>query len=230
MNTINTALETALQNLAFKASAMNSYTQQKALMASVACAAYDSDVPAHIRATMRAAIQNADEKAHLQLRSEVKSTLIPVDHQISALKDAPLTQKRKLLDALPIIPVPIGAAFLGVAEADLHQLNSQSGRVFGDLYLRRRCNSMNELLLIAQNPGWLRYRPDGSPALISPDSEMLYAITYVDIWTAIAYTNMSWDEMRKQVEANGRNYRCDRTYRVSDLEEIRVAMLKAKQQ
>jgi len=230
MNTINNPVQTMLQNLAFKATVMTSYRQQKALMDSIAYATYNPDIPANIRAQVRAAIQNGDEKANRQFRSEAKSAVIPVDQQVYALENASPMDKRKLLDTLPIIPVPVGAAFLGVAEADLRALNSQSGGVFGDLYMRRQCNSMNELLLIAQNPGWLGYRPDGAPPLMSPDAEMLYAITYVDIWTAMAYTNMGWREVKAQVDANGRYFRYERTYRVSDLEDMRVAKLKARQQ
>ncbi len=220
-------LELTSQNLAFKASAMKSYKQQKALMASVACLADASTMPKDIRTKLLAVIGNGDEKAYRQLRLEAKLSTISMDQQMLALQSAPLAHKRKLLDALPIIPVPVGAAFLGVAEADLYYLNSQNCGLFGDIYLRRRCNSMNELLLITENPGWLRYRPDGCPALMVPDSTMLYMLTYVDIWTAIAYTNMSWAEMKKQVEPTGRYYRYERTYRVSDLEEIRVAKLKS---
>lgn len=218
------------QNLAFKASAMNSFKQQNALTNSVANLSYAPTMPEDIRASMRVVIRNAHEKAYRQLRSEAKLSMIPMDQQIAALKAAPLTDKRNLLDSMPIINVPIGAAFLGVAEADLHDLNSHSGGVFGDMYMRRRCNSMNELLLIAQNPGWLRYRPDGLPPLDSPDAAMLYEITYVDIWTASAYTNMSWDKMQKEVRANGSFHGWDRTYRVSDLEKIRIANLSAQQQ
>ena len=222
MNTINNLVQTMLQNLAFKATVMTSYRQQKALMDSVAYATYDPDMPANIRAKVRAAIQNADEKANRQLRYEAKSIVIPMDQQVSALKDALPADKRKMLDALPIIPVAMGAAFLGVAEADLHQLNSQNGGVFGGIYMRRQCNSMNELLLISENPGWLRNRPDGSLPLMPPSAEMLYAFAYVDIWTAMAYTNMGWREVKARVCANGRYFRYERTYRVSDLEDMRV--------
>ncbi|QJE00488.1 hypothetical protein HH212_11035 [Massilia forsythiae] len=225
---IHTVSQIMSQNLAVKAAAMNSYKQQLALTGSVARVIYDSATPEKVRNKLRTAIQTSEEKAYRQLRYEAKLSMIPVDQQVSALRDVPLVDKRKLLDAMPIIPVPIGSAFLGVAEADLHDINSQSGGVFGDIYMRRRCNSMNELALIAKNPGWLGRHSDAAPALTSPDSKMLDGMTYVDIWTAMAYINMSWDEMKEQVEANGRYHRCDRTYRVSDLEEIRVAKLRTK--
>ncbi|MCA1856418.1 hypothetical protein LE190_10870 [Massilia oculi] len=227
--TTNTASNFMLQNLAVKATAMNGQMQQRALRGSIASVAYDSTTPENVRIKLRTAMQKSVENEYRQLHAEAKSSMIPVDQQIAALRAAPLTEKRELLDALPIIPVPVGAAFLGVAEADLHDVNSQGYGVFGDAYLRRRCNSMNELLLISQNPGWLRYHPEGSPALVLSDTVMLYAITYVDVQTACAYLNMRWDEVTKQVPANGRYYRYDRTYRVSDLEEFRVAKLKAKQ-
>lgn len=179
------------QNFAAKANAINSHKQQHALMNNVASIAYASNMPQDIRAKMLTAVQSGRENADRQLRSETTFNAIPVDQQISALKVAPLAEKRNLLNLLPIIPVPVGAAFLGATESDLYNFNSQNCGTFGGIYLRRRCNSMNELLLIAQNPGWLRYRPHGSPALVLPDSKMLYAFAYVDISTAMAYTNMS---------------------------------------
>ena len=217
------------QNLAVKAAAMNSYKQQLALTGSVANVAYAPTTSEEIRATLRSAIQNSHQKAYRQLRSEAKLSMIPVDQQISALRDVPLTDKRKLLDAMPIIPVPVGAAFLGVAEAELHDINSHSCGVFGDLYLRRRCNSMNELALIAKNPSWFGRHSDASPALTSPDSKMLDGIVYVDIYTAMAYVDLSWKEMKQRVDANGPYYRYGRTYRVSELEEIRLAMIRVQQ-
>jgi hypothetical protein len=209
---------------------MNSYKQHLALAGSVASVAYDSTTPEEVRIKLSAVIQNSYKDAYLQLRSETKLSMTPVDQQISALRDAPLAEKRKLLNAMPIIPVPVGAAFLGAAEADLHDINSQNCGVFGDIYLRRRCNSMNELVLIAQNPGWMRYRPHLAPALMTPDPEILYAMTYVDISTAMAYTNMTLRELRMQAQDIYRFYRCNFTYRVLDLEVIRVAKLKAQQQ
>lgn len=227
--TIHTVCEIMSQNLAVKAAAMNRFMQQRAMTASLANEAYDSTIPEKIRAKLRTVIQISNENAYRQLRSNTKLSMIPMDHQISALRDVPLADKRKLMDAMPIIPVPIGAAFLGVAEADLHDINSQSGGVFGEIYLRRRCNSMNELALIAKNSGWLKRRYDPSPAVTSLDSKVLDALTYVDIQTAIAYTNMSWREIKDGVQANGRVQGYHHTYRVSDLEEIRLAMLWVRQ-
>lgn len=228
MNTY-TAYQIMSQNLAVKATAMKSFKQQNALMISVEMLAYADTVPDDMRASLLAAIANGKEKVQRQMRSEANVSRIPMDQQISALRKAPLEEKHYLLDSMPIISVPIGAAFLGVAEADLHDINSQNCGVFGDFYLRRRCNSMNELLLIAQNPGFLRFRPDGAPPLMSPDSKMLYEMTFVDISTAMAYTNMSMHELQMKAQQIYRFYRCDFTYRVSDLEDIRLAGLKAQQ-
>jgi hypothetical protein len=227
--TIYNASKIMSQNLAFKATAMNSQMQQRALRGSITSIAYDSTIPEEVFIKLRMAMQKSVEDGYRQLHAEAKSTTIPVDQQIAALRAAPLTEKRNLLDALPIVPVPVGAAFLGVAEADLHDINSQGCGVFGDTYLRRRCNSMNELLLISQNPGWLRYHPEESSALVLSDPMMLYAMTYVDVQTACAYLNMKWHELKIQVQANGRYHRYDRTYRVSDLEAFRVTKLKSQQ-
>lgn len=231
MYIIHTVSQIMSQNLAVKAAAMNSYKQQLVLTDSDASLAYASTTPEDVRATLRLAIENSHQKAYRELRFAAKLSMIPVDQQISALQDVPLTDKRKLLDGMPIIPVTIGAAFLGVAEADLHDINSQSRGVFGNTYLRRRCNSKNELALIAKNPGWLGRHSDASPPpLTPPDFEMLDRITYVDIYTAMAYINASWDEMKEEVQATGRAQSYNRTYRVSDLEAIRLAKLWVAQQ
>lgn len=227
--TIHTVFQIMSQNQAVKAVAMNSFKQKRALTDSLVSAAYDSTTPEKLRIELRALIQNSYQNAYRQLRSGAKLSAIPVNQQISALQHVPLADKRKLLDAMSIIPVSVGAAFLGIAATDLHHINSQGYGVFGDMYMRRRCNSMNELLLIAQNPGWLPYRSSSSPALVSPDSSVLDSITYVDIWTAAAYTDMKWYELKEQVQANGRSYRYDRTYRLSDLEEIRRAKIWVRQ-
>jgi hypothetical protein len=225
---IDTVFQIMSQNLAVKAAAMNSYKELHAMAASLAKEADHSTIPEKIRTKVRTVIQISNEKAYRQLRSKTKLSMIPVNQQIFALRDVALVHKRKLMDAMPIIPVPVGAAFLGVAEADLHDINSQSRGAFGDMYMRRRCNSMNELLLIAQNPGWLPYRSDSSPALVSPDSSVLDSVTYVDIRTAAAFINMELDEVSEKVQSNGRfSYFYGPTYRVSDLEKIRVAKLNA---
>jgi len=228
MNTYS-ASQLMAQNLAAKATAMKSFKQQNALMISVEMHAHADTVPDNIRAKLLAAIGNGKDKAHRQMRSEANLSKISLGQQISVLRDAPLNEKHYLLDSLPIIPVPIGAAFLGVAEDDLHDINSDSYGVFGDVYLRRRCNSMNELLLIAQNPGFLRFRPDGAPPLTLPNSKMLYGMTFVDISTAMAYTNMGLHELQMKAQQIYRFYRCNFTYRVSDLADIRIAKLKAQQ-
>jgi hypothetical protein len=230
MNTINNPIQTMSQNLAVKAAAMNNHKQQLALAGSLHSVTYASTTPEEIRAKLRPAMQNSYEQAYRQLRAEAKLCTIPVDHQISALREVPLADKRMLLDAMPIIPVPIGAAFLGVAEANLYNINSQSCGVFGDIYLRRRCNSMNELAMIAKNPGWLEGHSNASRALKSPDSKMTDRITYVDIYTAMAYINMSFNEIQEEIHANGRAGLYNHTYRVSDLEEIRLAKLWVQQQ
>jgi hypothetical protein len=226
---MQTMTDILLHNLTANADATTNYKQQLASMNGVASVAYDSTTQEHIRTKLQAAIQNARQKAYCQLRSETNLN-IPVNQQISALKDVPLADKRKLLDAMPIITVPIGAAFLGVAEADLHDINSQSRGVFGDIYMGRHCNSMNELVQIAKNPGWLRFRPHLAPALMTPDPEMLYSMTYVDISTATSYTNMTVRELQMHAEDIYRFHRCHFTYRVSDLEEIRAVKLKAHKQ
>lgn len=228
--TIHTVFEIMSQNLTANAAATTNYKQQLASMNSVASVAYDSTTPEHIRTKLQAAIRNLRQKAYHQLQSEAKLSMPPLKQQISALRDVPLADKRKLLDAMPIIPVTAGAALLGVAEADLHDINSLNCGVFGDIYLGRRCNSMNELVLIAKNPGWLRHRPQLAAALVTPDPKMVYAMTFVNISTAMGYTNMTLRELRMQAQGIYRFHRCNFTYRVSDLEDIRVAKLKAQQQ
>ncbi|MCS0631664.1 hypothetical protein NX786_20260 [Telluria mixta] len=228
--TIDTVSQIMSQNLAVKAAAMNSYKQLRAMTASLAKDADHSTIPEKIRTKVRTVVQISNENAYRQLRSKTTLSMIRVYQQIFALRDVPLADKRKLMDAMPIIPVPVGAAFLGVAEADLHDINSQSRGAFGDMYLRRRCNSMNELLLIAQNPEWLHDRVDSS-ALVLGNCRVLDSIIYVDIRTAAAYTDMELCEVDNQVKSNGRfSYVYGPTYRVSDLEEIRVAKLNAQQQ
>jgi hypothetical protein len=64
--------------------------------------------------------------------------------------------------------------------------------------------------------------------MVSPDSSVLDSVTYVDIRTAAAFINMELDEVSEKVQSNGRfSYFYGPTYRVSDLEKIRVAKLNA---
>jgi hypothetical protein len=228
---IHTVCEIMSQNLAAKATTMNKYKELVTLTGSLAAEDYESILPQKTQIKLRTVIEMTNKAAYRQLRAERTLIKIPVNKQISVLQDVPLKDKRNLLDDMPIVPVSVGAAFLGVAEADLHDVNAQNCGVFGNIYLRRRCNSMNELLLIAQNPAWLRDRSDSSTALVLPDSSVLDSVTYVDIRTAAAFTNMDLDEVSEQVQSNGR-FSCyyGPTYRVSDLEEIRVAKLNAQQQ
>jgi hypothetical protein len=156
------------------------------------------------------------------IAAEVGAKIKPA---MAQLVDVPLEHKREVLRYMQIIPTPIAAAYLGVAE---HALNESKDcyQTFGDLYAGDHCYSLEELKLIQNNCCWIRttIAVGSNRATEADDEKSLDQVVMVDEEVAIAFTGMDHNEL---IEKLPRNPLWQRPYRLSDLEKIRIAKLAA---
>lgn len=162
------------------------------------------------------------------LRTAITEKRVPHDKQVAQLKSAALKFKRKVVDTMAIIPTPAAAAYLGIPEARLREMKYNA--MFGDVYMGRQCFSMDELALLAMNPGWVKYyTPEASAEqIVLPNPAALDAMTFVDEELACAYTDLAIYNLAKQAKPSLRRYgtyNIKHQFRLSDLEKIRVAKL-----
>lgn len=146
-----------------------------------------------------------------------------------ALCLAKLDQKREILRYMKVIASPIAAAYLGMSEDSLNSLKNNKKNVFGSHYAGGYCYSMEELNLIARNHSWTDAwsRADYDHEIAEGEVTSLDQVVMVDLHVAVAFTNMSPIELSESVPHTSHIYR---QYRLSDLEKIRLAKLKAQQQ
>lgn len=147
---------------------------------------------------------------------------------LAQLKAASLGEKRQVLRYMHIVSPAVSAAFLGTSEDIANELKSSDsfGVPLGKNYAGSHSFSMAELELIADNTVWVECG-DGislKKAQAAYDETILDHVTLVDEETAIAFTNLSSDELHAAVP---RTSHTRRPYRLADLEEIRVAKMKA---
>lgn len=146
--------------------------------------------------------------------------------QVEELQAASLENKREILHAIPVVTMPVSAAFLGVNEANLRSLQHNCNGLFGAQYAGRQCYSAEELILFAKNQNWMSVYTNAEPQEKDelPPLTMLDHLTFVDDDIAMAFTNLSYRELCNQVrESNRSHLPC----RLSDLEKIRIAKLDA---
>lgn len=164
-----------------------------------------------------------EAKAREELYDDITSMIPPLamPELIHKLATSSLTEKYKVLQSIPIVPVSVAASYLGVNESELHRLKYQCKDMFGARYLGRKCYSMEELQVIAQNPEWMSKDTMAKPQVESelPKLSVLDPMTFVDIEVAKAFTNLSTIQLSlyKRPSYRGRN-----SFRLSDLEEIRA--------
>ena len=137
---------------------------------------------------------------------------------------ADLRDKRRILKSIPIVTVPMGAAYLGVNESDLHSLKYTCCDLFGARYLGRQCYSIDELQLIAKNPKWMHQYASAKPQEVAelPNLTVLDHVIFVNCDLAMAYTDLTSCQLASQVRPA---YRNSCPYRLADLEKIRTAAL-----
>lgn len=150
-----------------------------------------------------------------------------ISQVVNAILKAPPDGKLVLFNYLPVIPIPVVAAFLSVPEQHLYALHHEGH--LGDRYLKRRCFSFRDVQLIVSNPNWVQ--PDKIAPLQSdsPTPEVFYPFVTVSLFVAIAYTGLSLPQLKRAVQPNGNDHRGMPTYRMSDLEKVRLKELKEAQ-
>lgn len=182
------------------------------------------------REWVSALLNAADCEVVESLRSAIVEKHVPHDEQVAKLKSVALKAKRNVLDTMAIIPTPTAAAYLGIPEVRLREMKYKA--MFGDVYMGRQCFSMDELALLAMNPGWVKYyTPVASEEqIVLPNPAALYEMTFVDEDFACAYTDLDIYNLAKQAKPSQRRYgtyNIKHQFRLSDLEKIRVAKLTA---
>lgn len=184
----------------------------------------------------RDSIEMLIDFAHAEVRETLRNAITAEyashDEYVAKLKAAPAKEKRKVAEGMAIIPTPAAAAFLGIPEVRLREMKYKA--MFGDIYMGRQCFSMDELALLAINPGWLeRFWPSASAdAIVLPNPAALDEMTFVDEDFACAYTDLDIYNLAKQVTPSRRRYGTyndKHQFRLSDLEKIRVAKLNDQQ-
>jgi hypothetical protein len=145
---------------------------------------------------------------------------------IEQLRLAPTVNKRAVLRSIPIINIPVAAAYLGTTAAALHQFTSDHVNVIGASYAGGYCLSIDEVFMIEQHLHWLEgnARPGHSRCALQPDATVFDHFLYVDELVASFYTDVGMLEIRKGTSESAH---VRRPYRLFDLEKIRVAKLNA---
>jgi hypothetical protein len=135
------------------------------------------------------------------------------------LKSVELSDKRKVLRHMQIVPTSIAAAYLGINEGALRKMKRRDGEVFGKFYAGGHCYSIEELNLIARNQHWTEagIYADDAPVPDVNDTA-LDQVVMVDEQIARAFTDMSIEELVQQVPRTTLLYR---PYRLADLEKMR---------
>jgi hypothetical protein len=216
-------------SLTAKGLLMNHYQPQRALAAKVKlllnASAYSTNSAQFCNAQL--ALMNAwNAEANEELQDKLTMTEFSVGQQILALKAAPLAHKHNVLSSMPIIDVQHAAGFLGITELALNYFNAFHHDLFGKCYMNRRHYSLDELMLINNNPEWLSdYRkPLASAAALTRDSPR--CLTVVEEKVAMAFCNIKRDELPEVAYVISRDVS---VYYLADLEEIRVAKWKREQ-
>lgn len=227
MNTFNNLIKQS-EALTAKARLMTDYVSKMAALEPVTNMAWDASEPYEKRKPVIEILRILEKEATAEMVANVKSPMLLLEQKVDELEAATVENKRKVLQTIPIVIVPVAAMYLGVKEAEVHRFKYSCKRLFGARYMGRQCYSMEELYLIAKNPEWMwKYTyAEMQAADELPDMTALDDFVFVDEDMACAYTNMSEDELRDSVR---RSYRDFGSYRLSDLEKIRVAKLNGQQ-
>lgn len=178
-----------------------------------------------LRHTTHDLIDSALDDTRARLRDAISSTKVPHMEKVARLKSASLVTKNSILRTMTIIPVSVGAAFLGVSENDLRRMKHHAE--FGDKYLGRHCYSLDELLLMAQHPGWLGgwCVSDREQPIALPSTHLFEHAVHVDIEVATAFTDTSGCELSKKILPIRRRHRYEDLFRLSDVKKIHFAQM-----
>ena len=145
---------------------------------------------------------------------------------IEQLRLAPMVDKRAVLMSIPMINIPVAAAYLGTTSAALHQFTTDHANVIGASYAGGYCLSIDEVFMIEQHLHWLegKARPSHSRRPQQLDARVFDHFLYMDELVASFFADAELPEIRKGTNESAH---LGRPYRLSDLEKIRVAKLQA---
>jgi hypothetical protein len=163
-----------------------------------------------------------------ELKDKLTVAQVPVDQQIHTLKAAPLEDKHIVLASMPIIDGLLAACFLGISQLTFYHFNMFYHDIFGQHYMNQRRYSLDELTLIACNPEWLSNHRKSFVVAAAPmaGDPLVHRGTVVEEKVAMAFCNITRDELPKVAYVTNKVS----AYYLDDLDEIRVAKLKAHQQ
>lgn len=220
-----------LAQTAAKALLMSHYQPQRALAAKVKTlitAPTFSITSGQLRDAQLDLMNAWNAEADDELQDKLTMTEVSVAQQILALKMAPSADKCIMLASMPIIDVQQAAGFLDLTELDFNHFIAFHHDIFGKCYMNRRRYSVDELMLIRSNPEWLsNYRkPRASVVAPMPDYLLFGSFTVVEEKVAMAFCNITRDELPKVAHVISRNVLA---YYLVDLDKIRVAKLEAQQ-
>lgn len=220
-----------LAQTAAKALLMSHYQPQRALAANVKLmlnAPAFSFTSAQLLDAQHELMNAWNAEADDELQDKLTMTEVSVGQQILALKAAPLADKRIVLASMPIIDVQQAAGFLGTTEPAFHHFITFHHDIFGQRYIHQRRFSLDELLLIENNPEWLsNYRTPRTPAATPMSGYPQFgSFTVVEEKVAMAFCNITRDELPKVAHVTSHKVL---TYYLVDLDKIRVAKLEVQQ-
>jgi hypothetical protein len=211
-------------SLNVKADLMSNYMAKLDLVKPFREVARDQYMTVVSRQKLNGIADAQERRARAELYDTVSATILSLSlsELIQKLAMSSLEEKSKVLQSIPIVPVPVAASYLGVNEAELHRLKYECNDMFGARYLGRKCYSMEELQLIARNPEWMSQdtMAESQEESELPKLGVLYPLTFVDINVAEAYTNLDALDLslyeRPSYRSPSRSL-----FRLSDLEKIR---------
>jgi hypothetical protein len=218
------------EELALKTKLMNAKAESMKMLSDVRCflrgpSAYttnEQDEPVHI--LMDAFVAQTSKDIERQLSEFASTNVGKLTTRIQQLQAAPLANKHSMLRSVPLVSVPIGAAFLGINTSMLYKFTADFAGIIGDFYAGGYCLSIDEILMIEQNPQWCGAitRVNEVTAKKPVDGRIFDHMLNVNECVACAFANMTPSELRSTVQQNSQTRR---PFRLADLEKVRVEKL-----
>ncbi|MBA5686707.1 hypothetical protein [Rugamonas apoptosis] len=144
------------------------------------------------------------------------------------LEEAPMTlfAKDRVMRDLPIVPVPICAAFLGLKPNDIFSFKRKN-QSMGAIYQQSLCFSINQLEVLANNRDWFvdEYGHKYTKLNQIPSTDFLLHGTFVDFEVVWGYLSF---EGQTSFDGLTVNAGCRRPYRLADVRNEFCKQLKAR--
>jgi hypothetical protein len=168
-----------------------------------------------------------EHMAHFIVNRKAANISTSMRRHVQNLKEAHLVNKWDVLRTIPVVSAPVSASYLGVSSDALLTCENHCKAVFSMDYIGAACYSVEDLQMIAENAHWVLPHvikaPTDAQGRLMPVP--LHKV-FVDWEVALAYTNSTMNELNKRVY---KSTHPTRQYRVSDLEQIRIAKLNGQQ-